>query len=122
MKKVFFRTDFDYINSRLIGAGVFFRHSVIAHSLMFVLVVSCFILLGETNAFAFNSEKYKTVCGKVLKIFDSEFGALLSACAGVGAIVASASGGFRAAWALVVVAVGSFTLKEYQEIWFPSCL
>jgi type IV secretory pathway VirB2 component (pilin) len=89
--------------------------------LKLVLIIGISILLNDSQASAFEGKKYDEVCGKVLGLLRGGFGGLLMACAGVGAVVASATGGFRLAWSLVVVAVGAFTLKEYQEIWTTSC-
>ncbi len=79
------------------------------------------LVLTSDSVHAYDGTKYKEICSKTLDMLHGGFGALLMASAGVGAIVASATGGFRLAWALVVVALGAFTLKEYQEIWFEPC-
>jgi hypothetical protein len=85
------------------------------------LVVFLVVLLHMEYANAYSGERYREVCKRTLGLMHGGFGALLMASAGVGAIVASAAGGFRIAWALVVVAVGAFVLKEYQEIWTAEC-
>ncbi len=78
-------------------------------------------LYASDDAYAYNDKKYGQVCRNLLKELDGDFGSLLTAAAGLGAVVASAAGGFKIAWSLVVVAVGSYTLKTYQEIWFDAC-
>ncbi|MCB0323776.1 MAG: hypothetical protein KDD69_09395, partial [Bdellovibrionales bacterium] len=71
---------------------------------------------------AYTGEKFRDVCGKITTALDSgNLGSLLAALAGIGAIVASAMGGFKAAWALLVVSVGSFILRTYIEMWFAEC-
>lgn len=85
------------------------------------LILLLILLADIDSATAFNGEKFKEICGKTFDLVEGGLGGVLMACAGVGAIVASAAGGFRLAWALVVVAVGSFILKEYQEIWTVEC-
>ena len=67
--------------------------------------------------------KYGEVCKRILDIHaDGGYGSLLTAMAGVGAIFASAMGGFKAAWSLVVVAIGSFILDAYRTLFFgDSC-
>lgn len=87
-----------------------------------VALLFMFLILttGEASA-NFSDEKYKQVCSKMLLLLASDFGSILSAAAGIGAIIASAAGGFKVAWSLIVVAIGSFTLGEYQEIWFQKC-
>ena len=86
-----------------------------------VLGLLWFSALSPEQALAYNGEKYAEVCRGVLGILGGDFGSLLTAAAGVGAIVAAATGGFKAAWTLIVVAIGSFVLKEYTEIWFNPC-
>lgn len=82
-----------------------------------------FILFSSNSAEAqgFDGKKYGEICKRVLETVEGKFGALLTAAAGLGALVASAAGGFRMAWSLLVVAIGSFTLRTYQEIWFQPC-
>jgi hypothetical protein len=103
--------------------GTFAFSVKIAHSpgASFFIVCIMILLLQIDSASAYNGEKYREVCSKTLEMVHGGFGALLMASAGVGAVVASAAGGFRIAWALVVVALGAFTLKEYQELWFEPC-
>ena len=64
---------------------------------------------------------YNEACGKLLGLVEGSFGALVAAAAGVGAIVASALGGFKMAWALVVVSVGSFILRSYITLFNGTC-
>ena len=87
------------------------------------LGVALFLLAiyASDNAYAYDDAKYGKVCRNLLKELDGDFGSLLTAAAGLGAVIASAAGGFKIAWSLVVVAVGSYTLKTYQEIWFDAC-
>ena len=93
------------------------------HVAVFLLVGTLVLVSTTTNADAqgFDGKKYGELCKRVLETVEGKFGALLTAAAGLGALVASAAGGFRMAWSLVVVAVGSFTLRTYQEIWFSPC-
>lgn len=79
---------------------------VLALSLMFVVVFS-------DTAYAYSDERFKTVCQKAMDYLEGGFGTLLTAVAGMGAIVASAMGGFKTAWALLVVAIGSFILRNF---------
>jgi hypothetical protein len=95
----------------------------ISESVLFKLVaVMLFIALADNgSAHAYNGERFRLICHLNLNMVHGGFGALLMASAGVGAVVASAAGGFRIAWALVVVSVGAFTLREYQELWTVQC-
>lgn len=64
--------------------------------------------------------KFGTICQKALSYIEGGFGALVAAIAGIGAIVASAAGGFRMAWALLVVSIGAFILREYVGLLFAG--
>lgn len=68
----------------------------------------------------YDGQKFGDICEKTFGYLEGGFGALLAAVAGIGAIVASAAGGFRVAWALVVVSVGAFILREYITIFFTG--
>lgn len=91
--------------------------SVVVMLLVFVSLYD----MSISDAHAYSGEKFKTICQRVLDTVAGKFGSLLTATAGIGALVSSAAGGFRMAWSLLVVAIGSFTLKTYQEIWFAPC-
>lgn len=79
-----------------------------------ILTVSVMVILVfADNAFAFDDAKYKAVCKAAMDYIEGDFGALLTAVAGTGAIVASAIGGFKTAWSLLVVAVGAFILRNF---------
>ncbi len=71
------------------------------------------VLLSADNAHAFEDQKYIDVCKKAMDYLEGDFGALLTALAGIGAIIASAVGGFKVAWSLIVVAVGCFILRNF---------
>ena len=67
------------------------------------------------------SGSYAMACNGILSLVEGTFGALLTSVAGIGAIVASAMGGFKMAWSLVVVAVGSFILRSYITLFNGDC-
>ena len=89
---------------------------------LFLGTVLLLLILSQQFAFAegYDDKKFGAVCDSTLKYLYGGFGALISAIAGVAAIVASALGGFRMAWALLVVSIGSFILQSYTEIWFGA--
>ena len=100
------------------------RKELIFNLLWFACVIA--LLCTVDSAFADpgydDGAKFKEVCNKSLKyLSDDGFGALLSAGAGLGAVIAAATGSFRAAWGLLVVSVGAFILKNYVELWFQEC-
>ena len=67
------------------------------------------------------SARATLACGFILSYLEGGFGALLAAGAGIGAVVASALGGFKAAWCLVVVSVGAFILRSYITLFNGVC-
>jgi len=97
--------------------------------LVFILGIGLMLFSLEQAAYAggsgagsgFDGDKYGRICSAVLALFEGQFGAMVAASAGLGAIIASAMGGFKMAWSLIVVSVGSFILREYQEMWFNEC-
>lgn len=87
--------------------------------LVLIILFQQMALAQATDAGAgYNDDKFGKACLSALDYIQGGFGALLSAVTGFAAIVASAVGGFRMAWALLVVSVGAFILQEYMEIWF----
>ena len=64
---------------------------------------------------------YGTACNFLLGFIEGPFGALITVGAGIGAIIASAVGGFKMAWTLVVVAVGAFILRAWVTLFFAPC-
>lgn len=52
------------------------------------------------------------------KVLPGKFGAMLSAFAGIFALVAAATGAYRAVWALVFVSVGCYIAGEFVGILF----
>ena len=64
---------------------------------------------------------YGQACDGILQLVEGTFGALVTAVAGIGAIVASAVGGFKMAWSLIVVSVGAFVLRAYITLFNGTC-
>ncbi len=60
-------------------------------------------------------------CSRVLGYIEGGFGALVATGAGLGAIIAAALGGFKAAWCLLVVSVGCFILRSYLTLFHAGC-
>ena len=116
----------------MIGLGVFVVkvQSKLGKITKAILPAACVIaalavlsLAAADPAFAqggYDGKKFGDICEKTFGYLEGGFGALLAAIAGIGAIIASAAGGFRLAWALVVVSVGSFILREYITIFFTG--
>ena len=58
--------------------------------------------------------------GNLFKLIEGAFGALVMVVSGLGAIIASAMGAYRAAVGLLVVAVGSFILRSLVSLFFGT--
>jgi hypothetical protein len=56
--------------------------------------------------------------GNMLRFIEGAFGALIMVCAGLGAIVAAAFGGYKVAISLLFVAVGAFILRALVSLFF----
>jgi len=68
----------------------------------------------------YDGDRFGDVCKHFLESHRTGFGSLLTAISGLGAIIASAMGGFKAAWGLLVVSIGSFILNTYKNLWFDG--
>lgn len=66
----------------------------------------------------YNDSKITNSVNAVLLYLEGSFGALVMAAAGIGAIVAAAFGGYKAALSLMVVAVGAFILRSIMSTFF----
>lgn len=86
---------------------------------LFILGVGLLLIGLDQDAHA-QSGNSAQACGKLLRYIEGPFGALITAAAGIGAIVAAALGGFKVAWTLVVTAVGAFILRAYMSMWFAG--
>ena len=64
---------------------------------------------------------YAQACNGILSLVEGTFGALVTAAAGIAAILAAAVGGFKMAWSLLVVAVGSFILRAFITLFNGDC-
>ncbi|MBP9837438.1 MAG: hypothetical protein KBC84_01860 [Proteobacteria bacterium] len=98
--------------------------------LILLLVAVCLVITdlalaaGATSGYDDGEgNKFDEVCKSSLKYLQEDgFSAMLAAIAGIGAIIASALGGFRMAWALLIVSLGSYILGQYVGLFFEgSC-
>ena len=69
----------------------------------------------ETN---FNDVRIAGSVNAILTYMEGSFGALVMAAAGVGAILSSAFGQYKAALGCLIVAVGSFILRSFMATFF----
>lgn len=96
------------------------RHSVVILAILGVAVLQVG-LLDNVFAQGGDTSRYKDACNRLLALIEGPFGALVTTAAGIGAIIASALGGFKIAWVLVVTAVGAFILRSYITLFFAAC-
>ena len=66
----------------------------------------------------FNDKRIDLVINAIFTYLEGSFGALIMVSAGIGAIVSSAFGQYRAALGLLVVAVGAFVLRSLVGTFF----
>ena len=76
---------------------------------------------GSSDLAHADKGSYGQACNSILSLVEGAFGSLITAGAGIGAIVASAVGGFKMAWTLIVVSVGSFILRAYITLFNGEC-
>lgn len=67
-----------------------------------------------------NWERMDTAIKIVLDLIEGRFGVIIMLCAGIGAIISSAFGQYRAALSLLVVALGAFILRTIITIFFNT--
>ena len=65
-----------------------------------------------------NSQRIQIAVNAIMQYLEGSFGALIMAASGVGAIMAAAFGQYKAALSLMVVAVGSFILRNLINTFF----
>lgn len=100
------------------------------HQRVILLLAGIALLLNGTSGAAYAADgagsgysehRFQQVCKAVLKMHEGQYGSLLSAASGLGAIIASAMGGFKMAWGLLIVSTSSFLLEKYETLWFTKC-
>lgn len=94
------------------------------HSSTILFTAGAALLLGGMSNLAeaqVASAASYAACGRLLAYMETGFGALVAAAAGIGAIIASAVGGFKAAWSLLVVSIGAFILRAYITLFNAGC-
>jgi hypothetical protein len=71
-----------------------------------------------TAAASYNDDRVAEAADVIFTYVTGSFGALVMIACGVGAILSSAFGQYRAALGLMVVAVGAFILRSLVGTWF----
>ena len=68
--------------------------------------------------YEYNDDRIAEAVDIIFRYIQGSFGALVMVCAGIGAIISSAFGGYRAALGLLVVAIGAFILRSLVRTFF----
>lgn len=86
-------------------------------SSLLLLSICCFsnLAVAQTGGEVFRL----SACSMLENVLANDFGALLTVIAGSLAIIASVTGSFRGAWALIFVSVGSFIFSDIVHLLFP---
>lgn len=74
---------------------------------------------GQNGA---NVQRLELVLQKIFTYLEGSFGALVMVASGLGAIISSAFGQFKAALGLLVVAVGAFILRSLVSTFFTTTI
>ena len=90
-----------------------------------VVLLTSGVVLGVsaqegTAGYEYNDTRIAEAVDVILLYLQGSFGALVMVCAGIGAILSSAFGQYRAALGLLVVAVGAFILRSLVATFFNA--
>ena len=102
--------------SRVQGQFALFAFGVVILSAGLMMDVHAQGLEG-TN---FNDDRIANSVDTLLTYLEGSFGALVMVVAGIGAILSSAFGQYRAALGCLVVAVGAFILRSFLSTFFNT--
>ena len=81
-------------------------------------VVNVDARIGAEAVISYNDDRVTDSVNAILTYIEGSFGALIMIAAGLGAIISSAFGQYRAALGLLVVAVGAFILRSLVSTFF----
>lgn len=89
---------------------------------LLVFAVICVDLLYSSPVLAQTGGEIfkKSADGLACKVMPKKFGVMISAFAGVFALLASVTGSYKAGWALLFVSIGAFIFKDIAAILYPS--
>ncbi|MCB0354922.1 MAG: hypothetical protein KDD64_15420 [Bdellovibrionales bacterium] len=73
---------------------------------------------GNGGVITYNDTRVSNSINAIMTYIEGSFGALVMIAAGIGAILSSAFGQYRAALGLLVVAVGAFILRSFVSTFF----
>ena len=117
-----------YLNTcQKLGAAIQAPSSRQAQAALFVFGVSVLAfglykkaVAQDDEAPAYNDARIGEAFDRVLTYLEGTFGALIMVAAGLGAILSSAFGQYRAALGCLVVAVGTFILRSFISTFFNT--
>ena len=75
-------------------------------------------VVAQGHQIEYNDQRLTDSVNVVLTYIEGSFGALVMVAAGIGAILSSAFGQYRAALSLLVVAIGAFILRSIISAFF----
>ena len=78
------------------------------------------LAFAQTDLVIDSGGKIASIVDAILLFIEGPFGALIMVIAGIGAIVSSAFGAYRAALGLLAVAIGCFILRSLVKTFFPQ--
>jgi hypothetical protein len=88
------------------------------HALASDVLAQCSGPSGSCSEAGLEEDLIRNAVGNLFMLIEGAFGALIMVVAGLGAIVASAMGAYRAAVGMLVVAVGAFILRALVSLFF----
>lgn len=109
-----------------VGTALVSPSSKQTQALLFVFGVGLLTFGLYTKAMAggdtpeFNDDRISDAFDRVLTFLEGSFGALIMVAAGLGAILSSAFGQYKAALGCLVVAVGTFILRSFISTFFNT--
>jgi hypothetical protein len=74
--------------------------------------------VGDPAEIKYNDARLADSVNAILTYLEGTFGALIMVCAGLGAIMSSAFGQYKAALGCLIIAVGSFILRSFLGTFF----
>jgi len=88
-------------------------------SLMVAAPLALCILLPElADAQEFDTYEIRSATCQLMDLMQGTVGAMLTAVAGIGAIVGAAFGAYRAAFSLITVSTAAFIMPALVSLWF----
>jgi hypothetical protein len=76
--------------------------------------------ITNTRTTPFDDSQIRLAVCQLFKLIEGSFGGLIMTVAGIGAIVASAFGGYKAAISLRVTGISAFILRSFVSLFFGS--